>query len=288
MAALPNKLAYPGFKDEYFVLVSDLQKVELNAVPTPASRGWCRPGDWCATSAPALFCEDRSAYERVLLAPTGEPRRAAIAAEAGCRLIGPGHPMKPGSAPGPNDRHTLIEVEHPILKKGWSSATAFKTVAFAPPVRVTNRVEDYLVGRAKAPAYRAISITQQGSNRAMAVLRSGPAERQEFCRTSEGSDSSTAYRDCVGQTDETIATEAECRDKRFWVDGRKYELRERPKTEVSELHLDRSRRWLFWAAVMEQWIDGSTASGESTISSAFDTLCPGVNPEAEQALVYLP
>jgi hypothetical protein len=44
---------------------------------------------------------------------------------------------------------------------------------------------------------------------------------------------------------------------------------------------------LIWRDVAtDQWVDGSTSSGEVSIDSAFDTLCPGARPDAAEGIVF--
>ncbi|KQO49441.1 hypothetical protein ASF24_09905 [Methylobacterium sp. Leaf86] len=46
------------------------------------------------------------------------------------------------------------------------------------------------------------------------------------------------------------------------------------------------RKMLYRDLTSGEWLDGSTVSGEALVMTAFNALCPGVDPEASFGLVY--
>lgn len=276
----------PPFLATYYLGRADLVGIEVQPTPTPASRGWCRPGDWCLIDAPALFCREKGAYERVAASPLGEARRAAILAEPSCRVVIRGNPMKPNALPEPGEGRKLIEVEHPVYRTGWTNAAAFKAIAYLPPLRYTARLSDIQVSAGRAPAFTAVSLSAQGTRDAAGVFRSGAKERAEYCKGYWGEDDPNALRGCMAEPDASLMAKANCDAKRVRLDGRTYALEERPRDAGPDVHVDASRQWLFRDVAGREWLDGSTASDEVSVATAFNALCPGTNPDAAFGIVY--
>ena len=276
----------PSVPTLYHIARDDLVGLDLTPIPTPAGRVWCRRGDWCVISVAALFCWEREAYERVMRLPVGETRRAAILAEPDCRLLVPGNLLKPNNVPVGNDPSKLIAVEHPVLKAGWASANAFKIVAYSPPVRYTAQLADLVVSFGRGPAFVAVALRAQGTSEASGTFRAGPAERLAFCQSYHGEERPNELRACLAEPDATVAIKADCDAKHVTLNGRRYALKARPRDAAPEIHADASRQWLFRDLESGVWLDGSTASGEVAVSTAFDALCPGANPEATGGIAY--
>ena len=286
-AALVNLFGgAPPYEPRYYAAQADLMGISVKPTPTPASRGWCRPGDWCITSVGALFCSERAANERVMRLPPGEGRVSALRAEAGCRVVIAGSPLKPDGVSMAGNGRKLIEVEHPILGKGWASADAFKLVAFTTPIQHTSQLSDLIVSVAKSPSFVAVGLSAQGTSEASGSFRAGPKERLAFCKNHWSDDNASALRSCLAEPDTTITVKADCSTKRISLDRRRYELRERPGDVPPDIHTDLTRRWLFRDLANGKWLDGTTVSGEATVSTAFNALCPGIDPEATSSLVY--
>nr|WP_137829492.1 hypothetical protein [Methylobacterium sp. L1A1] len=250
--------------------------VGLDLTPTPASRGWCRPGNWCVIPMGSVFCPDRLAYERIM-SQTGDARRAAILAEPACRLLVPGNVLKPGGVPAADDPRKLIAVEHPVLKAGWASANAFKVVALAPPLRFTMQLSDLAVSITHGASQVAVALKGQGTEAAMATFRSGAKERLAFCAEYEGEENVEGFRSCYDQPDRTITLQANCYAKRLAFDGRTYQLRERPAE---------TPRWQFLDLSQNLWADSLPGSTEPIIRTGFSALCPGANPDAGQEIAF--
>lgn len=276
----------PPYQSVYYALAGDLVGVSVQPPPTPATRGWCRPETWCVTAGGTLFCRDSAAYDRVQTMPPGEPRRLAILAEPGCRIVIAGNLLKPRGLPAAGDAQKLVEVDHPVLQTGWASADAFPVVAFNTPLRDTPRLSDITISAGKAPSFAAISIGGQGTNAASGVFRAGSNERMDFCKEYWREERTEAFASCRSAPDATLTVRANCYERRVTVDDRRYELVKRSADATRNIHIDRNRQWLFRNLEDGQWLDGTTASGEVKVESAFNALCPGVSSDASFGLVY--
>lgn len=276
----------PPFLATYYLGRADLASIEVQPTPTPASRGWCRPGDWCLIDAPALLCREKAASERVAASPLGEARRAAIMAEPSCRVVIRGNPMKPSALPVPGEGRKLIEVEHPVYKSGWTNAAAFTVVAYAPPIRYTARLSDIRVSAGRTPALTAVSLSAQGTRDAAGMFRSGAKERAEFCKGYHSEDDPSALRSCMAEPDTSLTVAANCEAKQVKLYGTLYALEERPHDADPDIHVDASRQWLFRDVASREWLDGTTASDEVSVATAFNALCPGTNPDAAFGIAY--
>ncbi|GJE15613.1 hypothetical protein [Methylobacterium marchantiae] len=275
------------FQSSYYLARGDVIGIGVTPRPTPAGRGWCKPGDLCVTSAPTLFCADRAAYERILTTPVGEPRRTAITSEPGCRIVIRGNPMKPRGVPAAGDPTKLVAVEHPVFKIGWASAGAFKVVSFKLPLRFTERLSDIRIEPDHSPALAATALTGQGSGAATGVFRAGPKERLSYCKKVKGDKNRDDASACVASMpDETRTAKANCYRKTVTLDGRSYRLAEKPSGSSADIHIDADRQWLFQDIASSEWLDGSTRSDEATVATAYNALCPGTMPEASWSVVY--
>jgi len=276
----------PPYSSVYYALRGDLVRLDLQPRPTPAARGWCRPETWCVLAATALFCTDRAAPARIEAAPPGEPRRLAVQAERDCRFVVGGGVLKPTEMPAAGDPQKLVAVEHPTLGTGWANATAFPVVAFNTPLRDTARMSDISISESRTPSLAAIDLRGQGTSAASGVFRSGLRERREFCKSYWGEDEAESFKACVSEPDATVRVSANCPIRQVIVNGRRYGLVERPRDAASDIHLDEQRQLLYRDLASREWLNGSTASGEVTIATALNALCPGVDPEASFGLVY--
>ncbi|GJD40340.1 hypothetical protein [Methylobacterium bullatum] len=275
------------FQSSYYLARGDLVGIGVTLRPTPAGRSWCKPGDWCVTSAPTLFCADRAAYERVLTTPVGEPRRTAITNEPGCRVVIRGNPMKPGGVPAAGDPAKLVAVEHPVFKTGWASAAAFKVVSYKIPLRFTARLSDIMIEPDHSPALAATALTGQGSSAATGVFRAGPKERLSYCKKVKGDENRDDISVCVARMpDETQTAKANCYRKTVTLDDKSYRLAEKPSGSSADIHIDADRQWLFQDIASGEWLDGSTRSNEATVATAYNALCPGTMPEASWSVIY--
>ncbi|MCC0809021.1 hypothetical protein FPV16_22935 [Methylobacterium sp. W2] len=275
------------FQSSYYLAPGDLVGIAITPRPTPAERGWCKPGDWCVTSAPTLFCADRAAYEHILTTPVGEPRRTAITNEPGCRIVIRGNPMKPGGIPAAGDPAKLVAVEHPVFKNGWATAEAFKVVSFKLPLRFTERLSDIKIEPDHSPALAATALTGQGSGAATGVFRAGPKERLSYCKKVKGDENRDDVAACVASMpDETQTARANCYRKTVTLHGRSYRLAEKPSGSPADIHIDADRQWLLQDIASGEWLDGSTRSNEATVATAYNALCPGTMPEASWSVVY--
>ncbi|WP_156394169.1 hypothetical protein [Methylobacterium sp. Leaf94] len=276
----------PFVPTRYYLMRSELIGLDMKPYPTPTTRGWCRPGDWCIITVGTLFCSSRTAHEQVMSLPAGEMRRAGMMETPDCRVLVPGTLLKPKALPAVDDARKLIEVEHPVLKAGWASASAFKVVAYNPPVRYTQQLSDFLISVAKSPSLTAIKLAAQGTDQASGTFRAGQRERLTYCKDFWGEDDANAFRTCLGESATAQTIKANCYAKRILLEGRQYELRERPSDMAPDNHIDPSRRWLFRDLATADWLDGSTRSAEAAVGTAFNALCPGVNPEATASIIY--
>ncbi|MCJ2128608.1 hypothetical protein [Methylobacterium sp. E-045] len=275
------------FQSSYYLARGDVTAIGITPRPTPAGRGWCKPGDWCVTSAPTLFCADRAAYERILTTPVGEPRRTAITSEPGCRIVIRGNPMKPVDIPDASDPAKLVAVEHPVFETGWTSAGAFKVVSFKLPLRFTERLSDIRIEPDHSPALAATALKGQGSDAATGVFRAGPKERLSYCKKVKGDENWDDVSACVASMpDETQTAKANCYRKTVTLDNRSYRLAEKPLGSPDDIHIDADRQWLFQDIASGEWLDGSTRSNEVTVATAYNALCPGTMPEASWSVVY--
>lgn len=276
----------PPYQSVYYAARGDFVRLDLQPAPTPAARGWCRPDTWCVTTASALFCTDRDAPARIEAAPLGEPRRMAVRAEPGCRFVVGGGVLKPKELPPAGDAQNLVAVEHPTLGAGWANASAFPVVAFNPPLRDAAQLSEIVVSAGLAPAFAAIDIRAQGTSAATGVFRAGPRERRAFCEAYWNADQTEPLKECLSEPDATLEVSANCDARQVVVDGGRFRLLERPGDAAADIHLDRQRQMLFRDLEGGEWLNGSMASGEMTVSSAFNALCPGVDPDASFGLVY--
>lgn len=235
----------PPYLGSYYFARTDLAGITVQPTPTPVERGWCRPGDWCVINTPTILCAEKATYQRILAAPAGEARRAAILAAQGCRIVLRGNPMKPGDPPATDDASKLIEAEHPVFKAGWTSANAFGAVAYDVPIRYTARLSDIVVGADRAADLVALALSAQGTRQATAVFRSRPQERQAFCRANAGAENVAPYRTCLGEADASLEATADCNAKRLTLDGERFGLAERPRDAEPDVHIDLHRRRLF-------------------------------------------
>lgn len=276
----------PPYQSVYHAPRSDFVRLDLQPYPTPAARGWCRPETWCVTAATALFCTDRAAPARIEATPLGEPRRLAVQAEPSCRFVVGGGVLKPKELPATDDVPKLVAVEHPTLGAGWANVSAFQIVAYTSPLRDTARMADLKISQTRDPAYAAMDIRGQGTPTASGVFRSGPQERREFCAGYWGEDQASSLNSCLSESDATITAKANCESKELSLNGRRYGLFERPSDAAADIHSDAHRQMLYRDLKNGEWLDGSTVSGEVTVATAFNALCPGVDPEASYGLVY--
>lgn len=276
----------PPYESLYYGVRAEFIGLSLQSRPTPAGRGWCRPDTWCVTTASTMFCSDRAAYERVQAMPPGEPRRLAIQGEPGCRIVVGGNVLKPNDSPVAGDAGKVISVQHPTLAAGWAGAEAFPIVAFNPPLRDTARFADLTISPGRGPVLAAVALSGQGSNMASGAFRSGPRERRTFCQDYVGDEQTSEFRDCLSEPDATLMVRADCYERRVSLDDRRYGLFERPRAAAPDIHIDPSRRWLFRDLKDGEWLDGSGASGEVPVGTAFNALCPGVDPDVSIGLVY--
>lgn len=276
----------PPYQSVYHAARSDFVRLDLNPYPTPAARGWCRPETWCVTAATALFCTDKAAPARIEATPLGEPRRLAVQAEPSCRFVVGGGVLKPKELPATGDPQKLVAVEHPTLGVGWANVSAFPIVAFNLPLRDTARLADLKISQSRDPAYAAIGIRGQGTPTASGVFRSSPQERREFCAGYWGEDQTDSLNSCLSEPDATIRAKANCEAKELALNGRRYGLFERPRDAAADIHTDPHRQMLYRDLQSREWLDGSTISGEVTVATALNALCPGVDLEASYSLVY--
>lgn len=264
----------------------DLVGLDAPETATPTARGWCRPGDWCVTAKTALLCTERAGYERVMGVPAGEERRKALLTSRGCHIVLRSNPMKPASTPTSDDPWRLVEVEHLVFKTGWASAEAFTEISAGTPVRYTSSLSDIVAGADKTPSFAAVMIRAQGTSEAVVEFRTGVREWLQFCRANEGAKNADPLSACLGRPNGLLETRADCQEMRFAVDGERYRLAERPDDVAPDFNADPHRLSLFQNLVTAEWLDGSAQSGELTVRTAFDPLCPGANPEASVGIAY--
>ena len=276
----------PPYQSSYYAAGGDFVRLDLQPYPTPAARGWCRPETWCVTAVTALFCTDKAAPARIEAAPLGEPRRLAVQAEPSCRFVVGGGVLKPKELPATVDAPKLVAVEHPTLGVGWANVSAFPVVADSPPLRDTARLSDIAISAGRAPSLSAIELRGQGTSAASGVFRAGPSERREFCTSYWGEDGGDSFKTCLAEPDATAKAGANCEARRVVVDGRRYELVERPRDAAPDIHTDEHRTMLYSDLKSGEWLDGSSVSGEVTVETAMNALCPGVDPQASFGLVY--
>lgn len=263
----------------YTFATSDLIAVDINPAPVNGGRGWCAPGDWCVTVAPTLFCSNRPAYDRVLAIPSGEARRVAITAEEGCRIAMRGNPMKVSTSAYESK---IVEVQHPVFGEGHVSRDAFMSISWSVPIKVTVDVTDILVAAGKAPSYAGVEVQRQGSSKAWGLFRTGLKQIQAYCSAFRSDDE----RACVRSTPpEEIVLQADCKNMVVTVFDRTWRLFERPK-DGSVGHINDRRQWIWRDVANDEWANGSSSSGEITIDSGFNALCPGVNPEMSVGIVH--
>lgn len=276
----------PPYQSSYHATRENFVALDLKPYPTPLSRGWCRPDTWCVTAASTMFCGDRAAYERVEAMPPGEPRRQAIQSEPGCRIVVGGNALKPKETATPGDLMKLIAVEHPTLSSGWASADAFPVIAYSPPLSDTARLVDLTVSTGRAPAFTAIEMRGQGTSAAVGLFRSGPEERRTFCNGYWEKEQTESLNSCLSEPNATITVNADCGARQLAVNSRRYGLFERPRDASSDIHVDEHREMIYRDLVSGVWLNGSTASGEVTIRTALNAVCPGVDLEASYGLIY--
>lgn len=271
----------PAGQRQYTFAASDLVSVDVSPLPVDGGRGWCKPGDWCVTVAPTLFCADGHAYERILAVPAGEARRAAITAEEGCRIASRGNPIKV-SVSGYDSE--VVEVEHPVFGSGRVSRTAFRPISWTVPIRFTSNVSDIVISPGRGPSLVAVEVQRQGASKARGLFRSGPREAAAFCRETETD--RAAVESCAKfiSRDE-IAVRADCKNMVLTAWDRTLKLRERADGDGSE-NINPRRAWIWRDVATDEWLDGTSASGEWTIDSAFNALCPGLNPEMAVGIVH--
>ena len=153
------------------------------------------------------------------------------------------------------------------------------------PVRITTRGQDLMLFR-RGPAPVAVRISGQGTAQAVGLFRSGLAERQDYCSNSVG-DSRAEKNRCLAmyKDDDDFPVRADCENRLVTVLSETYRLHHRPATFPADGNIDPDRKWLWRDVANDEWLDGTTASGEPTVDTAFDALCPGRRPDANHGLV---
>ena len=220
-------------------------------------------------------------------APAGEERRKALLTARGCHIVLRSNTLKPASTPAPDDPWRLIEVEHPVFKKGWASAEAFTEISFGTPVRYTVSLSDIVVGadpdavirRRHAPRpgdFRGGRRVSHGRTGTASVLprKRGRGERRPAVGLPRPTERDAGRGEPIAER---------CASRSM---AERYRLAERPDDVAPDFHVDPHRRWLFQNLATGEWLDGSAQSGELTVRSAFDALCPGTNPEAPVGIAY--
>lgn len=270
----------------YRIPRTDLNPIAVSPHPTNVFRGWCRVGEWCVTAAPAVFCRDEPALERVLATPAGEARRDAVTGEQGCRILIRGDVMKPMYEGNPAKP---VWVEHPVRGQGYTTTGAFKKVSRLVPTRVTSRLADLAINWVRSPSERALGISGQGSSRAVGAFRATQADFVADCKR-EHPDELAVVAQCVRRSmtgiTRTTVVKADCPNKQLQAFDNVYKLRPLPK-DASEVHSNSDVLSEVWQnTATEEWVDGSSASNEVGINSAFDALCPGVRNDASLGTVF--
>lgn len=265
---------------------ADLEAVAIPSRPTPFDRGWCKPGDTCVTSAPALFCPDRATEERLLALPAGEASRTEVLMEAGCRRLLRGNPLTPAELPTPGDPARLVPVTHPVLKKGWASADAFGAVALAPPLRYTGRLANLIVLNLKGPSLAGVRLTGQGTREAVGDFQVTRKEQIAFCQRLQDAGTRVDLEICAAQAPATTRKlAADCGQRLLSFGGGRYQLVERRDQGAPDQDSDPDHHWAFRDLGYGSDLT-ATAPIFEPLESALNALCPGVDPEVSSSLVY--
>lgn len=249
-------------------------------------RGWCRAGDWCETLRPAVFCSDRSAFNRVLTEPVGPLRLRRIEQEGSCRSFDAGAVLKPAGAGDGRDR--AIFATHGFHGDGVITADAFGRVSEEVPLTVTNRLDSIEIHYVRAPTQRAMGLSGQGTERAVGTFQSLPADIVNDCRREPGEENRQQFQTCLARqqrdAQRPLMARANCQTKTVRIFDSLFQLRPSSDEPGS---VRPYRREMVWHDVEKgEWLDGSSASGEVAIDTAFDALCPGIRQDARQGLVF--
>ncbi|WP_237480597.1 hypothetical protein [Lichenibacterium dinghuense] len=274
------------YRPSYFVARADLSAVAIPSRPTPFDRGWCKPGDTCVTSAPALFCPDRATEERLLALPAGEASRTEVLMEAGCRRLLRGNPLTPAELPAAGGPARLVPVTHPVLKKGWVSADAFGAVALAPPLRYTRRLADLTVLNLKGPNLAAVRLAGQGTREAVGDFQVTRQEQIAFCQRLQDAGTRVDLEICAAQAPATTRRfAADCGRRLLSFGGGRYQLVEKVDQGPPDQDLDPDHHWAFRDLGYGSDLT-ATAPIFEPLESAFNALCPGADPEVSSSLAY--
>ena len=276
----------PPYASSYYAAKSDFVRLTLTSRPTPVARGWCRPEAWCVTAATALFCTDRTAPARIEAAPPGEPRRLAVQAEPGCRFVVGGGVLKPTGMPEAGDPQKLVAVEHPTLGPGWANASAFGRLSSEVPVRQIAQLSDLTISLGKGPLHAAVVLSGQGTSAAEGVFRAGPRERHAACLLDHDDERSEGFRVCMVGPDTTVRATANCEARRLTFTTERYGLFHPPPDPATGQPINPDREWVYRDLASGEWLDGRSISGEMSVGSTFQALCPGADPDASEGLVY--
>lgn len=275
-----------GLQPKYFLPRADLESVAIAPPPTPAERRWCKPGNTCVTSAPTLLCQDRAAYAHLLALPLDEARRVDVLMEVGCRRLLRGNPLTPAELPAADDPAQLVSVTHPVLKRGWTSAGAFGTVALTPPLRYTARLGDLTVLNLKGPNFAAVRLTGQGTREAVGEFQVTRKEQIAFCQRLQDAGTRVDLEICAAQAPAmTRRIGADCGQRLFSFGGGRYQLVERRDVGSPNQDGDPDHHWAF-----RDLGDGADVTATAPIfeplESAFNALCPGADPEVSSTIAY--
>ncbi|WP_162559760.1 hypothetical protein [Methylobacterium radiodurans] len=251
----------------------------------------CTVGQPCTFAAPVFACDYAGAEKIALAGPaTGSEIGAGLVREKSCQTVTAGRPL----ATETTNSGLIVYLTEVGQHLGYMPVGVFAPAATVAspkadrevPLRVTTRLADFTVSAGRAPFARAVSLTGQMAEAAVGIFRAGPAERRDFCSSYAGSEPA-ALRSCLSDfPDYEVQGRANCTTRVVTVRDRTYRLFARPTTFPSDSHLDASRRWIWRNVASDEWLDGSVVSGEDTVDSTFDALCPGRRPDAERGLVY--
>lgn len=244
----------------------------------------CRLAGDCRPSQATFACKFDVAAQIAQAGPN-ERGQAGLAAvrEGSCEIVAAGRPLRIEATKIPAVVYATERGRH----VGYLPVGVFAP-AIAPPtlIRYTSKLSDLTVSADKSPSFAAVAVRAQGTSEASGTFRVGPKERLAFCEERWGEENTNAFSTCFREPDTTLNVKADCSAKRISLDGRRYELRERPSNVPADHHVDQTRQWLFRDLTTGEWLDGTTVSNEATVSTAFSALCPGTNPAATSGVVY--
>lgn len=251
----------------------------------------CRVGQACTFSLPIFACDYASAQTILAGGTRGKEIAAALSRETKCQTVSAGRTLATEATAAPQ----IIYVSEAGQHLGYVPVGVFAAPTAAipaeherpVPMRVTTRLGSITLSQGRAPLARATSLTGQNSTKAVGVFRTGMTERRAFCTAYTGNAGPTYLQGCLSDfPDDEVRVEAGCETRIVTVFGRTFRLHRRSAMLAAAAHIDVERRWLWRDVATDEWLDGRTSSGEATVDSAFDILCPGRRPDAEIGVVY--